>query len=305
MDAQDLLRFKQSLEGSDSEAFESDYGQWHAALYLCIDQSEGASKLTRCRHNGPLYVQRPFYPEGDDLAHIYLLHPPGGMVSGDHLQISVDVKAQAKALITTPGAARAYKARDSEQLQRQTVVLNLEESAVLEWFPLETIVYNQAHAALDTTVNLKDDSVFCAWEISCFGLPASNAPFEQGSFQQAYRIFRNGRPSFIDSLCLSAHNLERFMRGKACMNDKLVSGFFIISAIDAHYYTDALEDELLALIEDAPKDCIAMTLVGDNFVLRYLGDSAEQARSLFTQIWTYLRPRILQREASVPRIWLT
>jgi len=111
---------------------------WHARLELTLERNAMGTRLSRCRHNGPLYVQKPFYPEGREHAHLYLLHPPGGIVSGDFLDIDVTIKENAAALITTPGAARIYRARDEQPLQRQRISLRAANHATLEWFPLET-----------------------------------------------------------------------------------------------------------------------------------------------------------------------
>src|SRR5690349_6561885 len=76
------------------------------------------TRLVERRHTGPLIVQRPFYPEGDP-CHVYLVHPPGGVVGGDELRIEVDVGAAAHALLTTPAATKFYRCdgRVSSQTQ--------------------------------------------------------------------------------------------------------------------------------------------------------------------------------------------
>jgi urease accessory protein len=60
----------------------------------------------RRRHLGPLVVQRAFHPEADGTAHLYILHPPGGVAGGDRLEITAHVAAGARALMTTPGGAK-------------------------------------------------------------------------------------------------------------------------------------------------------------------------------------------------------
>ncbi|MGB5651682.1 MAG: urease accessory protein UreD, partial [Sedimenticolaceae bacterium] len=73
--------------------------------------------LAERQRHGPLAVQRPFYPEGG-VCHVYLLHPPGGVVGGDVLGIDVKLAQGAQALITTPGATKFY--RSAGALARQT-----------------------------------------------------------------------------------------------------------------------------------------------------------------------------------------
>jgi len=78
---------------------------WHAALELGFAAASGATRLARRKHRGPLVVQRPFLPEGPGVAHVYVLHPPGGLVGGDELTLDVEVDAGAHALVTTPAAS--------------------------------------------------------------------------------------------------------------------------------------------------------------------------------------------------------
>lgn len=295
------------------------HGQWRAELSLAFARRRGASRLVQCRHEGPLYLQRPFYPEGPDCAHAYLLHPPGGIVSGDVLAVDVSVGEAAAALVTTPGAARVYRARETLSLQGQSTRLCVAAAGSLEWFPLETIVYDGADVRLDTRVELAPGAVFTGWEICCLGLPASGAPFRRGRLRQRYRVRRDGRTAFVDGLHLDARSAVR-LAGRAGLAGQPVSGFFLAGPLPE---TCA---ELLPALREAGvppgsaesrrsrpenasrqegRDACGITQLGDFLVGRYLGASAERARALFARWWALLRPLLQGREACAPRIWLT
>ena len=92
---------------------------WKAALQLGFAAEHGATRLARRAHRGPLAVQRPFLPEGPAVCHVYLLHPPGGLVGGDELAIDVDVDADAHALVTTPAAGKVYRTNGAPVRQTQ------------------------------------------------------------------------------------------------------------------------------------------------------------------------------------------
>ena len=111
---------------------------WHARLQLDYTL-EGTRTVARHAHNGPLRILQSLYPEGDAVCHNVLVHPPGGLVGGDLLDIRVQAHAGAHGLITTPGATRFY--RSAGPLAEQRLCARLEDGARLEWLPLETIAY--------------------------------------------------------------------------------------------------------------------------------------------------------------------
>ena len=279
----------------------ADAPTWHARLELELAKRGAGTRVTRCRHKGPLYVQKAFYPEGDDLAHVYLLHPPGGVVSGDHLDIEISVDTHARGLVTTPGAARIYRARDTRPMQRQTVTLNVAQGASIEWFPLETIVFNGACVELDTTINLAPDSHFCGWELTCFGLSSVVDAFQHGTFRQRYKIMREDRPAFIERLEVTPENLVDVLHGSASFQGERVSGVFVAGPMPCQLD----EDMLLTLRQASNTPNADISQVGDFLVGRYLGSSAEQGRQAFTAWWQHLRPQLIDRQACAPRIWLT
>lgn len=51
---------------------------WLGRLTLNYELRKQRSTLVYSEHQGPLRVQRPFYPEADGCCHTYILHPPGG-----------------------------------------------------------------------------------------------------------------------------------------------------------------------------------------------------------------------------------
>lgn len=293
----------------------TEQSTWQAELSLGLSKTERGSVLKTCRHQGPLYVQKAFYPEGRDLAHLYLLHPPGGMVSGDDLGINVDMSPDAQALITTPGAGRVYKARADKTLQTQQIQLRLEKGSSLEWLPLENIIYPGAHTRLHTDIYLSENSQFIGWEISCFGLKASEQPFNQGQLEQRLQVFREGRLKVREKLSLNPEQ-HHFMNSRAGLADCSVNALLIAGPFLDEQPTDELLSALQTQCETLRASDItvnkhnspalaAVSLNGEFMQVRYLGDCSEQARLLFIRCWQLLRPALIKREACEPRIWAT
>ncbi len=139
---------------------------WQATLDLRFQQAGGKTVLASAQHVGPLTVQRPFYPE-EETCHLYLLHPPGGIVGGDELTISAHLAPGCHTLITMPGASKFYRSSGAQALVRQQ--LTLAPQATLEWLPQDAIFFPGANARLFTTFHLCASSRLLAWDLLCLG----------------------------------------------------------------------------------------------------------------------------------------
>ncbi|MCB1734210.1 MAG: urease accessory protein UreD [Gammaproteobacteria bacterium] len=266
---------------------------WHARLELGFETRDvGATARTVLAHRrrvGPLSVQRTFHPEGE-VCHVYLLHPPGGVVGGDRLDIDVQVDS-GHALLTTPGATKFYRSAGEYAEQRQH--LRVADGACLEWLPQETILFADALLHAQTRIDLSGNARLAAWEIQCFGRPTNAETFANGRADFRFEIWRDGTPMLLERLRVQPDTLNR----GALLAGQPVTGVFVLSHADA-------ETELAAR-EAMPTSGFGVTRVDDLLILRYLGDSTEQAQRGFRVLWQALRPHTLNRPACVPRIWAT
>ncbi|HXJ22190.1 MAG TPA: urease accessory protein UreD [Polyangia bacterium] len=271
---------------------------WAGSLELGFAaDASGATRLDRRAHRGPFLVQRPFFPEGREVCHVYLLHPPGGLVGGDELRLDLRVGEQARALVTTPAAGKAY--RTLGPVSRQTQALLVGEGAALEWLPQETILYDGASVELTTTVDLAPSARFFGAETLCFGLPARGERFARGSCRQAFELRRAGVPLLIER--------GRFDGGAPVHQARWgLAGSSVLTLIAA---SPAPEARVLDRAREALAggDQAGFSIVDDGgaLVVRHLTSVAERARSFVQAVWSALRPALFDRAPVAPRIWFT
>ncbi|PHS62124.1 MAG: urease accessory protein [Thalassobium sp.] len=283
---------------------QADAPYWNAQLQLTTRQTERGTRLVQCEHNGPLYVQKPFYPEGPDCAHLYLLHPPGGMVSGDFLTINVSAGENSHVLVTTPGAGRVYRARADGLLQQQKVQLTVDNNAALEWMPLETILFPSSRAQLETEVHLGENSRYIGWDIVSLGLPANGSRLDDlgqhTTLKQGLRIYYKQQLLLNERLSLHPGNSE-LLNAAAGFRGMPVHGLLV-----AGPFTQGFCEQALEKLQELCTDQLAgVSLNGQFLSVRYLGTCSEQARLLLTEAWAIIRPQLMQRPACAPRIWAT
>jgi len=271
---------------------------WHAHLALDFQRRDAATILARREHVGPLRVQKALYPEGEAVCHAIVLHPPSGIAGGDELEIDVTVGQGAHALLTTPGAGKWY--RSAGAWARQRLTLRVEAGGMLEWLPQETIVFDAARAAMDSTIDLDADARFIGLDVLCLGRRASGEGFGNGILHLATRIRRAGQPIWLER--------GRLEGGSGLLGSAAgLAGFSVSGTLLA--VAPRIEPPLLAACRAIPvREAGAqhgLTQLPDLLVARYLGHSSEAARHWFVALWQLLRPALIGREAQPPRIWNT
>ncbi len=268
------------------------YGRrgWLARLDLVFERRAGISVLAERRHSGPLVVQRPFYPEGD-VCHVYVVHPPGGVVAGDELALLARVLPHAHALVTAPAAGKFYR---SEGLTARVAQVFTVEDGILEWLPQENILYPQSVAAIETRVRLSGAGRFFGWEVACFGLRAQAEHFRRGELHQTLELEVDGdlvlcERQRIDWECITA---RWGMAGNTVAGTLLA---YPARARDVDAARGAAQGDVI----------LSCTLVDRAMICRAIAVRGDQLRHTFVAVWKALRPLLLQRAAVLPRVWAT
>lgn len=274
---------------------------WHATLDIDY-QFESARTVARHQHSGPLRVLQSLYPEGDAICHNVLVHPPGGLVGGDTLDISVTASGHTHGLITTPGATRFY--RSAGELAVQQTHITLHDQARLEWLPLEAICYNGCLAQNRLTLGLGAQAEFIGWDITAFGLPNAGLPFVSGGFLQHIEVpgvwLERGHMDATDARLMDG---PLGLAGQRCM----ASLFFVAgSNLERHRREAGLDVARHIIAAHALQTTAGATCPNPQvMVLRVLSPLVEPAVDLLRQVWVAWRAHFWQLPATAPRIWST
>lgn len=269
---------------------------WSARLALAFAARDGRTVLAQRRHEGPLVVQKPLYPEGARVCHAIIVHPPAGMVGGDALDIAVDAGDGVHALVTTPGAGKWYGSRGLRATQR--VAVRGCDGSVVEWLPQEAILFDGTRARMEVDVTLAGAAVFVGMEIICFGRTATGERFADGEVVFSTRIARDGALLWCERGDVRGDS--PLLNSPVGLASQPVVGTLIAAS-------PRVNVELLAQCreEAVERGRGAVTLLPGLLVARYLGPACEPARAWLGRVWSRLRPALTGRAAMVPRIWNT
>lgn len=272
-----------------TQVADSTYKGWRASLALAFRHTPEKTLLYSARHVGPLTVQRPFYPE-DNTCHLYLLHPPGGIVGGDELDISIRLDANSHALITMPGASKFY--RSSGPQARLVQHFWLDENATLEWLPQDTIFFPGANAALRSVFHLHATSTLLAWELYCLGRPVIDETFSHGTLESRLEVWRDGEPLLIERQHLADGDLSP------------VAGHPWLGTLLFYPANESHLEETRSLLAEL-NHFAGATFTDGLLSVRFLSHDNLICQRVMRDIWQHLRPHLTAKAPHSPRIWQT
>lgn len=272
---------------------------WHAKLRLDYAR-EGERSVARFAHDGPLRILQSLWPEGDGICHNVLVHPPGGLVGGDTLQVEVAAAAGSHGLVTTPGASRFYRSEGEPALQ--DVHLRVAAGARLEWLPLEALYYSGCRAENRLRLELAPGAQVLGWDVAAFGLPQAGQPFERGSVLQHLEL----QGAWLERGCIAAED-ARLMDGPLGLaGHRCLASLFLAAGTDwARQQREQLLDAARAVIEPHPLARTAgATAPGPRvIVVRVLAPLVEPALQLLKAVRRAWRPLLWDSHGAEPRGW--
>jgi urease accessory protein len=284
---------------------------WHAHLDLdyrtdCASTTDSLRTRLDFRHDGPLRILKSLHPEGDAICHSVIVHPPGGIVGGDTLEVTITLAPGAHALLTTPGATRFYRSRGERAAQ--AVDARVAEGARLEWLPLETLVHSGALADNRLRFDLAPGAEMMGWDCVALGLPAADAPFLAGDYRHDIALSAGGHPSWLERGRTAAADLA-LLDGPCGWAGRRVLGTLWFAA-----GTPLADDRRDGLLEAAREIAAGHALAAsagatapqaEVVVMRVLAPRVEPALGLLSAIWQRWRTAAWALPACPPRVWRT
>lgn len=274
---------------------------WRGRLELRY-RREGERCVAHDRHEGPLRVLRALYPEGPGVCHHVLVHPPGGIVGGDEIDIDVQLDSGTHALITTPGATRFYRSAGAVGAQRAR--LRVGQGARLEWLPLEAIAYRGCRAHNEVRFELDAGASMIGWDLLALGLPAAGEGFDDGTFAQHLewpgRWLERGRIDATD---------RRLLTSPLGLAGHGVLGTLWFASADP--LAPALREALLDAARDAHDGAAfsgptgATSPTPHTVLLRALAHRVEPLFAWFSTVRARWRRLAWQLDPVSPRVWRT
>ena len=263
---------------------------------VAVGRRGGKPALTLLEQRSPWRVLFP-RPERDDPMLAVFANTGGGICGGDRAALAVTAGDGASLVATTQAAEKVYRSTGADAEIRMTLTAG--PGAWLEWVPQDTILFDRARLRRRIDVDVAAGGRLLAGEMVVYGRGAHGEEWRQGLFADAWRVRRDGKLVWADSLWLGDAIAETLASP---------AGFGQARATVTAIAVGPGAADLLPRLRERPAggpDRAAATVVNGVLVLRLIGPDPQRLRGRLLQDWGWLRAAWADLPPRVPRLWLT
>ena len=196
------------LRGADGAVRETFLANRSRGRIVCVARKIGdETRRARVAEDGCLRIR---FPTADGPAlEAVIVNTAGGIAGGDHHALDIAVRDNASLVLTTAAAEKAYRSIATEA--RIDVKLKVGAAARLCWLPQETILFDGGRLLRQFDVDLSSRATLTMAEMAVFGRSAMGETVVQGSFVDRWRVKRDGRLLFAETLRLDGAVAEKLV----------------------------------------------------------------------------------------------
>ena len=159
----------------------------------------GPTRIVDLAESGPLRLRVP-RQGAEAMLEGVLVNTGGGIACGDRFEVEVTVAANGHCVLTTTAAEKIYRS-DGPSAEIENCV-SVGPGARLDWLPQETILFDRARLRRRFEADLAPGAALLVAEIAVLGRAARGEQLEEALFEDRWRIRRDGRLAYADSLRL-------------------------------------------------------------------------------------------------------
>lgn len=267
-------------------------------LRIALKRRGEETVLSVLRQEGCLKARLPRTAPGG-IAEAVLLNTSGGITGGDDLALGITAEAGTRLVVTTQAAERLYKASPGSPPATIRSELTVDEGALLEWLPQETILFDRAALDRRLTVDLAPGARFLGVESLIFGRQAMGESVQHLHLADRIILRRAGRLILHDATRL-AGDIGPLMGRAATLADARGMATILFVGPEGE-----MEERLAALraafqpglMPDAPVEAAASAWRGLVLARVLARDGAALRQAVIAAL------DILRGGASLPRVW--
>jgi urease accessory protein len=263
-----------------------DANRARGAVRFDVHARDGVTRRGILHESGSLRVRFPS-PEDEGLSGVFV-NTAGGVAGGDRFDIEIAAADGSKLTLTTAAAEKVYRAPG--QAAELNIALKVAAGAHLGWLPQETILFDRARVRRRFDIDLDATASLLLCEIVVFGRTAMGERMEQGEFVDRWRLRREGKLVFAETVRLDGNIGAKLARSAMARGGAAIGTALIVPG------NEALIERLREASESFAGE-VGISAWNGFAMARFCAQDAARLRADMMTV-------LARTGAALPRLWL-
>ena len=264
---------------------------------IVLEKKNDKTVISEKRFDGLIKLSPTIHLDSEKISTYFIVGLGGGYVEGEKYKYSINLKEDARSIITTQASTKVYKCIHGEKTEQETLI-SLEKNSILEYITDSVILYKDAIYKQVNNIYMDESSTLIYSDGITSGWSKEGEEFQYSNVQLKTKVYVNNKIVLLDNLLINPRKDDvtklGFFEGYENFGTLLV----INKEINDSVISD-LREKLTKL--NLPIDFGISKLEINGFVLRVLGNLTQHIEQTIGCCHNYVRNRFLDSKDLVVR----
>ncbi|OPX50092.1 urease accessory protein UreD [Clostridium thermobutyricum] len=268
---------------------------YDAYIDLVLAKSGNKTITTTRAYDGVMRVSPTLHLDREEISTYFLIQIGGGYVEGEKFLNNIEVKENARAIVTTQASAKIYKCENKLETYQKTNI-KLDKNSILEFVTDPVILYKDAKYKQENNIYMDETSTFIYTDGITSGWSPDGQDFKYDRAKLQTNLYYNGELVLLDNLVMEPAKydishigyLEGYLNfGTLLVVDKKIDKKFI--------------EEMRKELENVDLDVNfgVSSLEVNGFILRVIGNMTQDIEKVISICHDYVRKELFN---SIPLV---
>ncbi|MGV3026788.1 urease accessory protein UreD [Clostridium thermobutyricum] len=256
---------------------------------LVLAKSGEKTITTKRAFDGVMRVSPTLHLDREEISTYFLIQIGGGYVEGERFLNNIELKENARAIVTTQASTKIYKCENKKETYQKTKVI-LSKNSILEFINDPVILYKDAKYKQENNIYIDKDSTLIYSDGITSGWSPTGEVFKYSSAKLKTNLYYDGELMLIDNLVMEPEKYDvnsiGYLEGYLNFGTLLV----INKNIDKKFI-----ENMRKKLEDVRLDVSfgVSSLEINGFILRVIGNLTQDIEKVVNICHNYVRKEIL------------
>ena len=169
---------------------------------IVLEKKNENTVISKKVFNGLIKLSPTNHLDSERISTFFIVGLGGGYVEGEKYKYSINLKEDARTIITTQASTKVYKCENGDRTEQETLI-NLEKNSILEYITDSVILYKNANYKQVNTIYMDESATLIYTDGITSGWSKEGNEFQYSNVQLKTSLYVNNKMVLLDNLLVN------------------------------------------------------------------------------------------------------